>query len=296
MGLPHKSILRLKSTIAANLVRIPQGLENVIQQETYQELRTNPTLFRAALDVELKRKFGGAALEIPISARLEEIRDGAFRFETDIVSKLNVSSEDLHKIGRAAGFAVSCLTQRLAEMRAHSALTGFLDLDTELVEKKLSLAGSAIDPQLEERRFQRVVRLSGFPDIRPEWGERVINVDQLLKVRESDECRAFRTWLRSTDAMRDKEIVELVSSLRARLGNIATSRSGKIVRFLVTKAVGLTGIVPGAIAGIVNSFIVEKILPKNGIVTFISDQFPSIFEYPKESPLTLDSARFSCSE
>ena len=280
-GLPHKTILRLKSTVAENLVRIPEGLETLIQQEANEELRTNPTLFRAAIDMELKRRFGRDVLELPISARLEEVRHGDFRFETDIGSKLNVSSEDLHNIGQAAGFAVSVLTQRLTEMRAHSALSGVLGVDTELVEKKLGLVARAIVPQSEERRFRRVVQLSGFPDIRPEWRERVINADKLLKLRESDECRAFRTWLRSTDAMSDKEIADLISSLRARLGNFASSRSGKIVRFLAAAAVGMKGAVPGAIAGIVDTFIVEKLLPKNGIVTFISDQFPSLFEFPR---------------
>ena len=292
-GLPHKTILRLKSTIAENLVRIPEGLENIIQKETNQELRTNPTLFRAAVNLELKRRFGPDVLELPLTPGLYEERSGDFRFETDIGDKLNVSIDNLHNIGQAAGFAVGTLPQRLAEMRGHSALTGFSDVDTELAEKKLGLIAFAFAPQTEEQRFRRVVRLSGFPEIRPEWGERVIDVDKLLKVRESDECRAFRTWLRSTDAMSDKEIVDLISSFRARLGNFASSNPGKMVRFLALTAVGMADAKLGTIAGIVDTFIVEKILPKNGIVAFISDHFPSLFEYPKESIQSLGLARFT---
>ena len=281
-GLPHKTIVRLKSTVASNLVRLPEGIENVIQQEVNQELRRSPASFRAALNMELKRRFGPNSLAIPISARLEEISDGDFRFETDLSSKLNVSHEDLHLLGQAAGFAVGCLTQRLSEMRVHSALTGFSEVDAELAESKFGYVAGAIAPRSQERRFQRVVQLSGPPDLRLEWGERVISVDKLLKVRESDECRVFRDWLRSTDEMNDREVQEMLSNLRAKLGLRASSTTGKVVRFLASTAAGLIGVLPGAVAGAIDSFIVEKLFPRNGIVMFINNQFPSIFKHPED--------------
>lgn len=279
-GLPHKSIVRLKSTVASNLVRLPEGVQNLIQQEINQELRRSPALFRVAVDMEVKRRFGSDSLEIPISARLEEISNGDFRFETDLSSKLNISHEDVHVLGQAAGFGIGCLTQRLSEMRIHSALTGFSEVDTALAESKFGYVANAIAPRSQERRFERVVQLSGFPDIRLEWGERVINVDKLLKVRESDECRVFRDWLRSSDEVSDGDLQAMISNLRAKLGLRATSTSGKVIRFMASTGAGLLGALPGAIAGVIDSFIVEKLFPTKGISTFINDQYPSIFEYP----------------
>ena len=66
------------------------------------------------------------------------------------------------------------------------------------------------------------MRLSGFPDVRL-----VISADKLLQVRESDECRVFRDWLRSTDELTDEDVKELVSNLRAKLGILASSASGR---------------------------------------------------------------------
>ena len=279
-GVPHKSILRLKKTIASNLVRLPTGIENELQQEMMREFTKNPALFRAAVDIELKRKFGSSALTVPVRADLEEIEAGDYRFETDIREKFNTSRDEVHNIGQAAGFAVGVLMQRLTEMRAHSALNGFSQVDTELVDKKFSLLARVVAPEAQERRFKRVISLSGFPDVRLEWGERVINVDKLLKVRESDECRAFRDWLRSTDELSDNEITELVKGLRAKLGLMAGSESGKIVRFLASTSLSLLGTVPGVLSGLIDSFIAEKLFPKKGIIAFVSNQFPSIFEYP----------------
>jgi hypothetical protein len=250
-----------------------------------RELTKNPALFRAAVDIELKRRFGPSALTVPVRADLEEIETGDYRFETDIGEKFNISGDDVHSLGQAAGFAVGTLMQRLAEMRVHSALNGFSQVDTELVEKKFSLLACVVAPGAQERRFERVIRLSGFPDVRLEWGERVINVDKLLKVRESDECRAFRDWLRSTDELSDSEITEFVTGLRAKLGLAASSESGRVVRFLASTALGLLGAVPGAIAGLIDGFIVEKLFPKKGIVAFVSNQFPSIFKYPDEQTI-----------
>ena len=284
-GVPHKGILRLKKTVASNLVRLPPGIENDLQQEMMRELTKNPALFRAAVDIELKRRFGPSALTVPVRADLEEIETGDYRFETDIGEKFNISGDDVHSLGQAAGFAVGTLMQRLAEMRVHSALNGFSQVDTELVEKKFSLLACVVAPGAQERHFERVIRLSGFPDVRLEWGERVINVDKLLKVRESDECRAFRDWLRSTDELSDSEITELVTGLRAKLGLAASSESGRVVRFLASTALGLLGAVPGAIAGLIDGFIVEKLFPKKGIVAFVSNQFPSIFKYPDEQTI-----------
>ena len=244
--MPHKSIIRLKKTVASNLVRLPPGIENELQQEVMRELTKNPALFRAAFDIELKRRFGPSALTVPVRADLEEIETGDYRFETDIGEKFNVSLDNVHSLGQ--------VMQRLAEMRAHSALNGFSQVDTELVEKKFSLLASVVAPRAQERRFERVIRLSGFPDVRLEWGERVNNVDNLLRVRESDECRAFRDWLRSSDELSDSEIAELVTGLRAKLGLMAGSKSGKVVKFLASTALGLLGAIPGALAGLIDSF------------------------------------------
>ena len=285
-GLKHKVILRLKRAIVSSLVRLPAGFFDSIQGEMTEEFRASPSLLRAAFDLELGRRFGTDVANIPIKFRFDEIGPGDFRVESDLSINLNISINEVHNIGMAAGFAVATLVQRLAEMKTFSALTGFSETDVALARSKFEFLARAIIPDVQERRFTRVMQLSGFPDFRLEWNERTVNVHKLLDVRDSDECRVFREWLRSTDILSDKQISDLVAGLRAKLGTMANNLSGKAFRFLASSAIAVYGGLPSLIAGFIDSFIVDKVFPKKGIISFVSRQYPSIFEYPKESLLS----------
>lgn len=79
----------------------------------------------------------------------------------------------------------------------------------------------------------------------------------------------------------DLEIKERVSSLRARLGNAVQTLPGKAIRLLATTGIGLippVGPVIGFLAGAVDTFLLEKMLPKSGVVVFLSNLYPSIFD------------------
>lgn len=251
--------------------------------------RASPSLVRAAFDLELGRRFGTEVANIPIKFSLDEIGPGDFRLESDLSLNLNVSINEVHKIGMAAGFAVATLVQRLAEMKTFSALTGFSETDVVLAQAKFDFLARAIIPDMQERRFSRVMQLSGFPDFRLEWNERTVNIHKLLHVRDSDECRGFREWLRSTDTLSDKEIQDVIAGLRSKLGTMANDVPGKAFRFLASAAMGVYGVVPSLIAGFIDSFIIDRLFPKKGIISFVSRQYPSIFEYPKESLLSSEA-------
>jgi hypothetical protein len=116
-----------------------------------------------------------------------------------------------------------------------------------------------------------------MPDFKS--GQRV-NVDPLLKVRDSAECREFREWLPTLEDRTDAEIRDMVSSIRAKMASAASSSGGKLVRLAATTGIGLipvVGPIAGVAAGAVDSFLIEKLLPKSGIVAFLSDTYPSLF-------------------
>ena len=285
-GLKHKAILRLKRAIVSSLVRVPAGFADSIQSEMTEQFRASPSLVRAAFDLELGRRFGTEVANIPIKFRFDEIGLGDFRVESDLAMNLNVSINEVHNIGMAAGFAVATLVQRLAEMKTFSALTGFSETDVALAQAKFNFLARAVIPDMQERRFSRVMQLCGFPDFRLEWNERTVNVHKLLDVRDSDECLVFREWLRSTDTRSDKEIQDVIAGLRAKLGTMANNASGKVFRFLASAVIGKYGVFPSLITGFIDSFIIDRLFPKKGIISFVSRQYPSIFEYPKESLLS----------
>lgn len=107
-----------------------------------------------------------------------------------------------------------------------------------------------------------------------------MDVQKLLKTRDSAECRAFREWLSTVEDVTDAEIKEMVSSLRSKMASIAASPGGKLVRLAATTGIGLIpviGPITGAAAGAIDSFLVDKVLPRSGIVAFLTETYPSLF-------------------
>ena len=65
------------------------------------------------------------------------------------------------------------------------------------------------------------------------------------------------------------------------MADAAASIPGRAVRFIVTTAIGLLGIfgiVAGPVSGAIDSFLVDKVLPKSGVWTFVNRLYPSIFK------------------
>lgn len=134
-----------------------------------------------------------------------------------------------------------------------------------------------LNPQTVEKQFERVIELTDVPDFKP--GQKV-NIELLLRVRDSAECREFREWLPTLEDRTDAEIRDAVSAIRAKMALLASSAGGKLVRLAATTGIGLipiVGPIAGAAAGAIDSFLIEKLLPRSGIVAFLSETYPSLF-------------------
>jgi hypothetical protein len=123
-----------------------------------------------------------------------------------------------------------------------------------------------------------VVTISGLPDFA---AAKRIDVEKLLKVRQSPECREFREWLSRLDKLSDEQIGEMVSGIREKIGSVLSTKTGKAMRFAFTTAVGMIpviGLVAGPAAGVFDSFLLDRVFPSSGIVAFLTDTYPSLFE------------------
>ena len=178
---------------------------------------------------------------------------------------------------RAGVTAVANLNRRLADMQAYSAITGFMESEAPLLFGKLSGVIAPLNPTLAEEQFKRVIELTDIPDIKP--GQRV-DVEKLLKVRDSAECREFREWLSTAEDLSDSEIRRQVTGIRSKMSSLAGSASGKAIRLAATTGIGLLNVVGGVAAGAVDSFLVDRVLVKSGVVAFLTETYPSLFRSP----------------
>jgi hypothetical protein len=162
-------------------------------------------------------------------------------------------------------------------MQAYSAITGFLDSESALLFGKLAGIIAPLNPKLPKEQFERVIDLSNVRDFRS--GQRV-DLDLLMKVRDSAECREFREWLYTLEDVSDAVIKHMVASIKSKMTSLASSPSGRLVRIAATTGLGvipLVGPITGAVAGAIDTFLVDRVLPRSGIVAFLTEQYPSLF-------------------
>jgi hypothetical protein len=110
-----------------------------------------------------------------------------------------------------------------------------------------------------------------------------IDVDALLKTRNSSECREFREWLCTLPDVSDSDIRKMVAGVRNKAASLVSSVAGRVVRFAATTGIGLipgAGLIAGPAVGAIDSFLVDRVLPRSGVVAFLTETYPSLFVSP----------------
>jgi hypothetical protein len=281
-GLRNKQVIKLKGAIAGAIRPLPPDLRTQLFPPFQNELLNNNRLVKAAVEMEIRRKLhiGG----VPFSVAVHQEGEDIFRAETDLHHRAKISEAEGSRIIEVALLAVAGLSQSIGEMKVYSALSGFRDEELPLFRHKLDFLADATSTQNRERDFQRVMDITGLPEFSTNGS--AVDVDKLLKVRDSIEAREFRDWLGGVGQADEKEIRERVDSLRVKVGLAVGGKTGKLMRFLVTNAVGL---IPGQqihslILNALDQFLIDKLLPRSGVAAFVHELYPSIFKISEAAP------------
>ena len=128
-----------------------------------------------------------------------------------------------------------------------------------------------------------MVDAAGLPSFDQAILDGTLDVERLLDVRQTPECKEFREFLTRSSNLDDEELAQRVASVRAKIGSFLKTGAGKTLRLLATTAAGFAAAGPvGAAAGLAassaDSFVLERIFPTSGVVTFVGKQYPSIFK------------------
>ena len=210
---------------------------------------------------------------------------GVFEIETNIDKMFGLSIEQTHKTIGSGLMALGNVNYRLEVMNQVNALTGFDDSDLAIWQGKL---GSVFEQarsreyaaEATVERLTRVLELKGFPALGEALSRGKLNLARLLEVRNDSKVDEFRRWLANVQAVPDEDLAARVNDLRARLSGLADSPAAKVVRFVVTTAVGLVpgiGPIAGALLGALDMFALEKLLGKPGPVSFVNRTFGRVY-------------------
>jgi hypothetical protein len=282
-GLRNKQVIKLKGAIASMIRPLPPDLRSQLFPPFQNELLNNNRLVKAPVEMELRRKL--QISDVPFSLVVHQEGEDTFRVETDLHQRAKISEAEAHRIIEVALLAVAGLSQSIGEMKVYSALSGFRDEELPLFRHKLDFLADATSSQVKERSFQRVMDVAGLPEFSP--GDFTVDVDKLLKVRDSGEAREFREWLSGIGQADGKEIRERVEGFRVKVGLALGGKMGKAMRFLVTTAMGLMpgNEIPALILSTFDQFLLDKLLPRSGVAAFVHELYPSIFRNSEESPI-----------
>jgi hypothetical protein len=278
-GLRHKQVVKLKAAIAKAIRPLPAGIRSELWPEFQNELLHHTPLVKKSVELVVNQRLG--LREVPFSLRIHQQGEETFTVETDLQHRAGIGEQQAHQIVEAGLLGIAGLSQSIGEMKAYSAISGFLDEDLPLFRHKLNFLADSLSSEIREQTFRRVINLAGLPDFPAAEG--AISVENLLKVRASSEAGEFRDWLGGVSQASDKEIRERVASLKAKAGLMVGGGTGKAMRFLVTTGIGLIpgATIPSIALGAADQFLVDKLLPRSGVAAFVNELYPSLFKIAK---------------
>ena len=222
-GLKNAERASLEETVWGSLTRQPPTYGQDLLSQVESDLRRNTPALKAALVERLGEEMGGSLLPIgEIAIEVEEPNSRVFHIKNSLSESFGISPQKTHLLLQNSVSAVANLNQRLADMQVCSAITGFRDCEAPLLFGKLAGLIAPLNPQTVEKEFERVIELADIPDFKP--GQKV-NVDLLLKVRESAECREFREWLATLEDLSDAEIKRMVASIKSKVAPLPAAQA-----------------------------------------------------------------------
>ena len=174
-----------------------------------------------------------------------DLKNESFVTENSIMRTNNLGQTEFHQLNTVAVTA------------------GFLGADAIKTDGKISdlmkqKCVSAFSEKLKDgvESIQSVLRKKGFPDFGELFHSDVIDLDDILNLRDSFQGKIFRFWVMHDDYDEEQMQKDIMNSVHTVLG---TKLSGAI-RFIACNAIGIISTVSGIAASAFDSFILNKVV------------------------------------
>jgi hypothetical protein len=276
-GLSNARREALEGVVRSKLIKQSPSYGNELMKQIRNDLTSNVELSKTILC----HRYTNVPSE-KLELKAHDL-GGMQRFETNLQTMLGITLEQEHEMLAEVVKATSNLNQRIADMAEYDAISHFEDSEAPLLFGKIHSLVGQLNPKFDEQAFLRVIGVTEIPKL---IENRRIDVDELLRIKETDECREFRSWLVTTDSIDDEKLKSLLRGFRAKATSFIATNSGKALRLGVNTGLGLIPGYGSLVAlgeGVADSFLLEKMLPSSGVLTFLNNAMPSIFASASES-------------
>jgi hypothetical protein len=271
---------KLRKLVASKIIDEVPGIMNTAIKQMQDDIGNNTPAIKMALLLHLKKTNNIQNIPDNISIKLNRINENEFSAEQNLSKMIGLNDFEAHKAVESSLIAIGGLNTTISEMNAFQALSGFKVNELPMFEEKLSFILNHISPDNKIEQFDRVVEIADMPSLDGIGTETKLNIDKFLKVRESNECVEFRSWLSTISEIEDNDIQKGIESFRNMIGSTIGGKFGKSIRFLTsTLSIFIDcGVLTGPALGAIDTFILDKIFPSKGPITFINKRYPSIYK------------------
>lgn len=276
-GLTSKQAQKVRQLAGACLLPAPDEVLQSAQEQISRDFETSPLGLKVAIALAMKREVELELSPLDIELRMEPLGHREWRAETNLADLTRLAPKQLHDVVGHGLAGAAGLNVRLALMRGFSALSAFQVNDLSLFEEKLEFVTRQIDPGLQDKRFDRVCEIVGLPDVSSDPRIQDVDVEKLLEITQGSEVHEFRRWLRTSSAMTDEEVADLVRPVRDAVGKAVRGPLAKAVRLATTTGVGVVVPPAGVALSVLDTFLVDKVMPYPGPTAFLSRLAQSVF-------------------
>ena len=211
---------------------------------------------------------------------VEEVDAGIFQINTNINKILRISDSELHEHLKKPFFEITGTNLQLHRMRAVDAAAGLSQMQAIITAKCIDFLSKLHTESDTRTIFTKITEVANVPCLEPGI---TINVDELIKLRNSDEARSFRDWIQNSQSLDKHEIQKLLSGWRKKLGEMLKLNNAKGIRWLTSTGAGelispATGVVVGGI-----DYFLGKFLPGMGPIGFIVGDYDRYIKQQAEN-------------
>lgn len=268
---------KLKLAIIDNIRNSPENVVYGINACMNQDLKNNNPVIAYFIHRQLLDKALPDDRFHEFEIQTNQIAENDFKISTNLGALYNLTLEEEHDLVEGSVRALGNFNIRILEMASYDAVSCFKDEDLTAFEPRLRyLLAKTKDANIQEP-LNRVVEVIGLPNFSDVGRLHDINIPKLIKVKQSGDYSEFRNFLYKHCHQSNDELTKYMKSFGVRLATFTNSPLTGRIRLLANLGTGLLNPFYGISATILDNYLFNKLLPKNGVISVIKRDYPSLF-------------------
>ncbi len=254
---------------AVATMQVLKGQSLNVGQDFQKDVESHQPFIVSTLIESLARQ------NIPIHAynwymKVEQVDDVVYRVDTNLPKLLRTSEQEIHKLVKPPFFELTGVNLQIRRMSEVQATSGLTERQSALISKRVHYLSRILTEADKRPTMTRVVDLADVPELVP---LDYLDVDELLYLRDSDEARIFRDYIKGAGDIDDEELRKVLRSWRLKLGEKWKAGKTQSLRWLASTGAGpFIEPVTGVALSIADQFL-GRLLGDMGPIGFIDSDY-----------------------